>query len=253
MLEPAGDGDYVRVDGLCAALDVCGSGPPLLLIHGLGCSGRYFRQLQRLLAADFTIYTPDLPGHGRSQKPDDRMWQLHELTDWVTKLITALGLHQPLVVGHSLGGGIAVDLAARYPTLIHGTVLLAPTGVPEMPPLLGQLPLLLLDGVIEPLRLFPWILPAYLRAGPRRILRLAVDQTRYGQRLALRQITEPMLVLHGSRDPLVSRASVDDLGRECPNAEVLELPGGTHALHVSHPDAVCNAIRAYAAQLSLRQ
>lgn len=252
MRNTARDGQLVHVDGLCAALQVHGSGPPLLLLHGLGCSSRYFGQLQRMLAADFTIYTPDLPGHGRSEKPDGRIWQLRELTDWVTALLATLGLQQPLVVGHSLGGGIAVDLAARYPALIHGTVLLAPTGVPEMPPLLGQLPLLLLDGMIEPLRLFPWVLPAYLQAGPRRILRLAVDQTRYGQRLALQQITEPMLVLRGSRDPLVSRAAVDDLRRECANVEVLELPGGTHALHISHPDEVCAAIRAYAARLAAR-
>lgn len=170
------------------------------------------------------------------------------LADWVAALITERGLERPIIVGHSLGGGVAVDLAARYPQLVHGIVLLAPTGVPEMPPLLEQLPRLLLDGGLEPLRLFPLIVPAYLRAGLPRILRLAVDQTRHPRRTALRSITMPMLVLRGSRDPIVTQAAMVDLAREASAAQLREVPGAAHALHVSHPHAVWRAINAYAAQ-----
>ena len=238
----------VEVTGVRALLRVAGSGPPLLLLHGLGCSSRYFLALQQLLATDFTVYIPDLPGHGQSARPDDRMTQLSALTDWVAAFIPTLGVERPIMVGHSLGGGIAVDLAARYPHLVEGLVLLAPTGVPDMPPLLGQLPRLLLDGALEPLRLFPLIVPAYLRAGLRRILRLAIDQTRYPRRAALRRIRMPILVLRGSRDPIVTRAAMVDLAQEAGAAQLLEVPGAAHALHVSHPYAVWRAIMVYAAR-----
>lgn len=248
MSELPSNAYYVEVNAVHTLLQVAGAGPPLLLLHGLGCSSRYFQALQRLLAADFTVYTPDLPGHGHSEKPDDRLSQLSTLADWVAALITERQLERPIIVGHSLGGGIAVDLAARYPQLVHGIVLLAPTGVPDMPSLLGQLLRLLLDGGLEPLRLFPLIVPAYLRAGLSRILRLAIDQTRHPRRNALRCITIPMLVLRGSRDPIVTRAAMVDLAREAGSAQLQEVRGAAHALHVSHPHAVWRAITAYASQ-----
>jgi pimeloyl-ACP methyl ester carboxylesterase len=235
----------MRVDAVNIVLRIAGSGPPLLLLHGLGCSSQYFHVLQRLLAADFTVYAPDLPGHGRSEKPAHRMWQLSELTDWVAALVAQLELERPIIVGHSLGGGVAVDLAARYPEFVHRIVLLAPTGVPEMPPLLGQLPLLMLDGGLEPLRLFPLIVPAYLQAGLPRILRLAIDQTRYARRLTLVRIAIPPLVMRGSRDPIVTQEMMVDLKREVPSAHLVEVPGAAHALHVSHPVVVCQAIQSY--------
>lgn len=228
---------------------VQGAGPPLILIHGLGCSSAYFGPLQSRLAANFTVYAPDLPGHGRSAKPQDRMWKLAELTDWLCALSEQLGLPQPLVVGHSLGGGIAVDLAARYPDLASGIVLLAPTGAPEMPALIRQLPRMMLDAIREPLRLYPLIVPAYLRAGPRRILRLAVDQTRYGQRQALGKIRAPMLVMRGSRDPIDDATAMDELVALATGAERIEVSGAAHALHVSHTARVSEAIVAFARRL----
>ena len=245
--EPPATACYVEVTAVHARLRVAGVGPPLLLLHGLGCSSRYFQPLQRLLATDFTVYSPDLPGHGHSEKPVDRRWQLRALTEWVAAFITTLDLERPVIVGHSLGGGLAVELAARYPQLVHGLVLLAPTGVPDMPPLLGQLPRLLLDGALEPRRLFPLIVPAYLRAGVRRMLRLAIDQTRHPRRAALRRIRLPMLVLRGSRDPIVTRAAMVELAREASAAQLREVPGAAHALHVSHPRVVWRAITASAA------
>ncbi len=239
----------MNVGGLCTALRAGGSGRALLLIHGLGCSGVYFQPLQRRLAANFTVYTPDLPGHGQSAKPETTMWRLCELTDWIAGLIRELRLERPIIVGHSLGGGIAVDLAARYPQHVRGAVLVAPTGVPEMPPLLCQLPLLLADGLLEPWCLFPLVLPAYVQAGPRRITRLAVDQTRYGHRQRLHQITAPLLVMRGRHDPIVAPAVIDDLRNECTGVQAREIGGAAHASHVSHPQRVAELIAEFAATI----
>jgi pimeloyl-ACP methyl ester carboxylesterase len=238
---------FIDVAGVRTALDIRGSGPPLLLLHGLGCSGAYFRPLQAQLTACFTIYTPDMPGHGRSAKPRAAMYTLRELTDWVAQLIRQVAPQPLLVAGHSLGGGVAVDLAARYPELVRCLVLLAPTGVPEMPPLVTQLPLLLADGVREPRRLFPRIVPAYLAAGPRRILRLAIDQQRYAARQYLHTVRQPMLVMRGSEDPIVPQSAIDDLQAECGDAEIQLVPGAAHALQFSHPAVVAAAIKRFAA------
>ena len=146
------------------------------------------------------------------------------LTEWVAAFITTLDLERPVIVGHSLGGGLAVELAARYPQLVRGLVLLAPTGVPDMPPLLGQLPRLLLDGALEPPRLFPLIVPAYLRASVRRILRLAIDQNRHPRRAALRRLRLPMLAA-GRRDAIVTGQPSVELAREASAAQLREVPG----------------------------
>jgi pimeloyl-ACP methyl ester carboxylesterase len=237
---------YFDIGGVRVVVRVEGSGPPLILLHGLGCSGRYMRPLRRLLAPTFTVITPDLPGHGGSEKPPVTMWHLSELTDWVAQMIVDFGLDHPLVAGHSLGGGIAVDLAARYPHLVGGIVLLAPTGVPDvMPPLLKQFGLLTIDAFREPLRLYPLLIPAYLIAGPQRILRLAVDQTRYSQREALHAIDTPMLVMRGGRDPVVRHTNIDDLLAEAPDSQYVEVAGAAHALNVSHPEAVAEAIHVW--------
>jgi pimeloyl-ACP methyl ester carboxylesterase len=179
------------------------------------------------------------------------MWFLVELTNWVALLIEHLGLGPPLVAGHSLGGGIAVDLAARHPAAAAGLVLLAPTGLPDMPPLLGQAFQLGLDAIREPLRLYPLILPAYMRAGPRRILRLAIDQTRYGQRQALARLRIPILVLRGTRDPVVTWELVDDILHEAHEARYVEVPGAAHALQVSHPILVADQIRRFALEVAV--
>jgi pimeloyl-ACP methyl ester carboxylesterase len=178
------------------------------------------------------------------------MDHLVELTNWVALLIEHLALGPPLIVGHSMGGGIAVDLAWRHPPATSGLVLLAPTGLPDMPPLVGQALQLGLDAFREPLRLFPQIMPAYMHAGPRRILRLAIDQTRYGQRQALGRLRRPILILRGSRDPIVTWELVDDILHEAHQAKYIEIPGAAHALQVSHPQLVAAYIRRFALEIA---
>jgi pimeloyl-ACP methyl ester carboxylesterase len=238
-----------RIGGLNIRLEVDGTGPPLVLLHGLGCSGRYFDLLRPQLRNTFTLYIPDLPGHGRSDKPAHAMWQLRDLTDWVACFIAEVGLTTPLVVGHSLGGGIAVDLAVRYPEALQGTVALAPTGIPNMPSLAGQVLRLMVDSVREPLRLYPLILPAYLRAGPRRIASLAIDETQYGHWKGKGGLKRPLLLVRGSRDPIVTDAMLAGVVSEARTVSSLEVPGAAHALHVSHPIAVGTMIRDFARSL----
>ncbi len=179
--------------------------------------------------------------------------ELRELTDWVASLVTEAGLGQPLVVGHSLGGGITIDLAVRYPDALQAAVALAPTGIPNMPPLPVQLLQIMLDSVREPARLYPSIVPAYLRAGPRRIMSLAVDETQYGHWQGMGGLKRPTLLVRGNRDPIVTNPMLEGIISEARAISFVEVRGAAHGLHVSQPAAVGRIIENFATSIDLIQ
>ena len=109
-----------------------GSGPPLLLIHGLGGQmGNFTCALMPLLARHFRVIAFDRPGSGHSSRAPGADAGVVAQAEAVSQLITALGLQQPLVVGHSLGGAIALALALNHPEQVRGLALIAPLTQPE--------------------------------------------------------------------------------------------------------------------------
>ncbi len=93
-----------------------GHGPHMMLIHGVGMNADYWGNIVDSLARHFTLTVIDLPGHGRSPRMPVRNPSLQQYTDAVAHSITA----QSLVVGHSMGALIALDLAVRYSDLTNG-------------------------------------------------------------------------------------------------------------------------------------
>lgn len=111
-----------EVDVWCAALGdvrtsvrVLGSGPPLLLLHGLMTSGYSWRHVLAPLAARYTVHVPDLPGAGRSTAPG-RPLTPEALSDWLLGLQKALGVVGCRIVANSMGGYLALHHALRHPT-----------------------------------------------------------------------------------------------------------------------------------------
>src|SRR5436190_22618051 len=104
-----------------------GSGPPLLLIHGLGGVGRYWDALVPRLTDDYDVIVVDLPGFGRSVPLPGPVVTCRDLAVAVAGLLDALELADAHVVGHSLGGGVAFELGAigRARTIVG----LAPAGL----------------------------------------------------------------------------------------------------------------------------
>jgi pimeloyl-ACP methyl ester carboxylesterase len=97
-----------------------GSGEPLLMIHGLGGSGRYFDRLAARVSSRFHVVAPDLAGFGTSDKPDIPYERGAHLED-LEAVAQELGLHGPTTVaGHSLGGLFAALWAARDPGRVRG-------------------------------------------------------------------------------------------------------------------------------------
>ncbi|MBS2019056.1 MAG: alpha/beta hydrolase [Deltaproteobacteria bacterium] len=102
-----------------------GDGPPLLLLHDALASHETFLATVPYLAGSFRVIAPDLPGFGGSEKPDPRAYAYgyDAFAESVVDLAAALGLGRVHVCGHAMGGGVALALAARHPSLVHKLVL----------------------------------------------------------------------------------------------------------------------------------
>ncbi len=106
-----------------------GSGPVLLLIHGIGASAQDdWHAVIELLARDHTVVAPDLPGHGASQLGAGD-YSLGALASALRDLLIALGHERATLVGHSLGGGIAMQFAYQFPEITERLVLVSSGGL----------------------------------------------------------------------------------------------------------------------------
>lgn len=121
------DGRHVQVDGARLHYVDQGSGPAIVMIHGLGGQLRNFAYaMLEPLAQDHRVILVDRPGSGYSTADDDGEPTIPEQGAIIARFIEALGIERPLVVGHSLGGAVALALATQRPDLIRGLALIAP-------------------------------------------------------------------------------------------------------------------------------
>ncbi len=105
-----------------------GEGPPILLIHGITSSSRTWREVIPGLAEHHEVIAPDLLGHGRSAKPRGD-YSLGGYASGLRDLLTILGIGRVTVVGHSLGGGVAMQFAYQFPDKLGRLVLVDSGGL----------------------------------------------------------------------------------------------------------------------------
>jgi pimeloyl-ACP methyl ester carboxylesterase len=116
-----GGGEYADVNGLHLYFERHGAGRPLVVLHGGLGSGEMFGPILPILSANHEVILPDLQGHGRTADID-RPIEAGHMADDIAALIEHLGLQQPDLIGYSLGGGVAMHLAFRYPEKIRKLV-----------------------------------------------------------------------------------------------------------------------------------
>lgn len=119
---------FVTVHGHRRAYVKTGSGPVILLIHGVGMDHKSWLPVISLLRERFTVIAPDLLGHGASAKPRAD-YSIAGYANGMRDLMSVLGVQRATVVGHSLGGGIAMQLAYQFPQMTERLVLVAAGGL----------------------------------------------------------------------------------------------------------------------------
>ncbi|MEV5946413.1 alpha/beta hydrolase [Streptomyces sp. NPDC051993] len=131
-LRPVGDQDvrlrHTVVHGYRRAYRIAGEGPPVVLIHGIGDSSATWAELIPGLARRYTVLAPDLLGHGASDKPRAD-YSVAAYANGIRDLLGALGIERATLVGHSLGGGVAMQFAYQFPEHTDRLVLVGTGGV----------------------------------------------------------------------------------------------------------------------------
>jgi pimeloyl-ACP methyl ester carboxylesterase len=132
---------WTKVHGHDVAYRQAGSGPVLVMIHGIAGSSGTWVPVMPLLAEHYTVIAPDLLGHGESAKPRGD-YSLGAYASGIRDLLGVLGHERATIVGHSLGGGIAMQFAYQFPQMAERLVLVCSGGLgKEVSPILRALTL----------------------------------------------------------------------------------------------------------------
>jgi pimeloyl-ACP methyl ester carboxylesterase len=136
MALPSFEQQHAEIHGHRVAYRLAGSGPALVLIHGITARSDTWRLVAPQLAKRFTVLAPDMLGHGESAKPRGD-YSLGAYASGVRDLMILLGIDRATFVGHSLGGGVAMQLAYQFPERLERLVLVSSGGLGrEVSPLL---------------------------------------------------------------------------------------------------------------------
>jgi pimeloyl-ACP methyl ester carboxylesterase len=122
MTDTHGTGRYAEVNGINLYFETHGAGRPLILLHGGLMSSETFGPVLPALAERHRVIAPDLQGHGRTADID-RPIDMRLMADDIGALIDHLGLDRPDLVGYSLGGGVALHTALKYPDKVGRLVV----------------------------------------------------------------------------------------------------------------------------------
>ena len=253
------DAEGAPVDGVAAVAfleEGTAQGPPLVLLHGSPGSADDFRRLAPALAPNRRLITPDLPGFGASERevPD---YSARAHAGYVQNLLRKLGIDRYHVLGFSMGGAVALELAERAPDEVLSVTLLASLGVEELE-LLGEHTLNhglhgLQLGAIEVAR---WALP-HFGAHDRGMLtrqyaRNFFDTDQRRLRPLLETLRPPTLILHGEDDFLVPVAAAHEHARLVAQAELTVLPSPRgHFIPWTEPELIAELVGDFIARVDV--
>jgi pimeloyl-ACP methyl ester carboxylesterase len=239
---------WLRVDGLKiyarASRKPDLSRLPVVLVHGYGMSSSYMVPVAKRLAAEGTVYAPDLPGYGRSEDPV-RTLSISELADFLRAWMGAAGIEQAAFLGNSMGCQILAELALRHPRRVDRLILVSPTVDPAARTFGRQLPRFLKTATAERASLVLVMGRDFIRRGLRRLRREMVIafEDRIEQKLPL--ISVPVLVIRGERDAIVPQAWAIEVARKLRAGDLQVIQGKGHALNYSAADELMRVIRPF--------
>jgi pimeloyl-ACP methyl ester carboxylesterase len=265
-----------------AFLDV-GKGPVLLLLHGIGSDSRTWEPVvDRFVQQGFRVVAPDLLGHGRSDKPRAD-YSIGGFANGMRDLLTVLGIERATIVGHSLGGGIAMQFAYQFPERTERVVLVDSGGLGRaVHPVLRALTLPgsgLALGVTMTRPMHALLRTAALtlrrtglpgttdldematvhaglrdpeaRAAFLHVLRAVVDWR--GQVITMVDRTYlaeamPVCVVWGDHDTVISASHAQTACRSMPGARLEIFPGAGHFPHRQDPERFVDVVASFVAE-----
>src|SRR3954454_2428297 len=251
---------------------IAGSGPPVVLIHGMINSSRHWEAVARRLARSHTVIAPDLIGHGDSATPrGDYSLGAHAAS--IRDLLAAIGVDRATIVGHSLGGGVAMQFFWQFPARVERLALVSSGGLGhEVSPLLRTVALPGMSavlGVAAHRRVIGAMDAAaerlgargvYLRAVARALRPLAQPGAREAFVHTLRSVIDvrgqrvsatdrlyllsrmPTLIVWGERDNTIPLAHGRAAHEAIPESRFATLPRAAHFPHLEDPEGLSDVL-----------
>jgi pimeloyl-ACP methyl ester carboxylesterase len=271
----------IELHGRRVIYRVAGSGPPVVLIHGMLNSSSHWRSVALSLASEHTVIAPDLIGHGDSAAPrGDYSLGAHAAS--IRDLLAAIGVDRATIVGHSLGGGVAMQFFYQFPQRVERLVLVSSGGLGrDVSPLLRTAALPGVSGALS-LTINPRLLRA-LRSGGERLRARGVPAGIYLQAIAralaplenadargaflhtLRSVIDihgqrvsandrlyllesmPTLIVWGGRDNTIPLQHGRSAHEAIPGSRFHVLDSAAHFPHLEDPDGLSQALRDFIA------
>jgi pimeloyl-ACP methyl ester carboxylesterase len=172
--------EFRTIHGYKRAFRIAGSGPAILLIHGIGDNSTTWTGIHAKLAQRFTVVAPDLLGHGKSDKPRAD-YSAAAYANGMRDLLSVLDIERVTIIGHSLGGGVAMQFAYQFPHLVDRLILVGAGGVTKDVNIALRFASLPLGSEALALLRLPLVLPALQVMG--RLAGLMLGSTAVGRDL----------------------------------------------------------------------
>jgi pimeloyl-ACP methyl ester carboxylesterase len=239
-------GKTIKVDGRDVHYYTAGHGEPLVVVHGGGGDARTWWDNIIELSEKYTVYAPDLPGYGGSQ-PLEGNYYIPELSRFLGSFATNLGLERFNLVGHSMGGGVALDYALRSPHKVKKLVLVSSLclgreiafwvrlfSIPALLRSIGVLTISILKGIkwlaerMNPAEFIMPLSPAAVTIGGY-ITTFKQQSVVLEDRLA--EVAVPTLLVWGSRDPIVPVRHAYQAAKVIPDCRVKVFKNRGHNVH----------------------
>lgn len=262
----ARDGEFIRAGYINTHYIRKGNGKPLVLIHGIFSSSFVWRKNIDELSKHFDVIAVDLRGYGYSDKPADGRYGREDFRQFVLDFMDAIKVDRAILVGHSWGGGIALDLALQHPDRVEKLILIDSIGYPPEPsfmewllrvPGVGRLILAACDkdtfARILKERVFfnpelvteeeveGWMRPYYVRG----TAQAALELRNYHLDMAeeIRNISQPTLIIWGKEDKALPAEMAERFRQDIKNSVLQIIPNCGHNPQEEKPEEVNESIK----------
>lgn len=246
----------VTIKGLNINYRTAGKGDPIILLHGWGCDSTALGLFERVGAESHTVYNIDMPGFGKSDEPITP-WTIEDYTAMLEDFVKELGIVNPILLGHSFGGRVAILYASR--NAVRKLVLVDAAGVKPRRPLSYYLKVysyklakVLYPKIVGKKKAAEMIESMRARRGSYdynncspMMRRVMVNVVNTDLRYAMKKIAAPTMLLWGEKDTATPMRDARIMMKLIPDAGLVSFPGAGHFSFVDNPYQSAAVVRRF--------